>query len=135
MSEPLSVDTDGLRDAADRYGNAADRVRTAALRFAENVAESRDCFGGDKEGQQMNAKFGELFRGLYGGMLTFATAVDGTGDGVKAMAEQFEAVEERNGKLADSLRPEPLPDPGSPPPVPQTPDVDTHGGHGGFNRH
>ncbi|MGH3434609.1 MAG: WXG100 family type VII secretion target [Thermocrispum sp.] len=140
MSEPLSVDTDGLTAAGRRYGDAADRVRNAALRFAEQVAESRDCFGGDKEGQQMNAKFGDVFRGLYGGMLTFAGAVDGTGDGVQAMADQFAAAEDHNAKLADSLRPDSVgfPESGGVPDLdapPATPDVDTGGHHGYSGRH
>jgi hypothetical protein len=103
MSESLSVNTDGLAQAAQPYHSSADYLRHVVGRFQNDAADYVRAFGDDAAGRAAAQQFGSLLDDVVTGLLSYAEAVDGTGKSVTDMANQYSEADQRNIDAAELL--------------------------------
>lgn len=112
----VDVDTETLRTSAASYDSRAEAIRRAGLNFGNVLSSYDPAFGDDSAGREIRKQFSTLSRGFLDGIHLFATAVDGTADGITALSRQYERVEERNTRLSTVLGSDGLGDPNLPRP-------------------
>ena len=102
-ADPVDVDTNPLPRVAARYVSKAQEIRMVGLDLSNTVSDYAYAFGDDDAGEKVRRQFRKLLVGFQESVQLLSRVVDGTADGITAMSNQYDRVEEHNTKLAKRL--------------------------------
>lgn len=103
-ADPVDINSDPLPRVAASYVSKAQQIRRVGLDLSNIVSDYSDAFGGDDSGDKVHTKFRSMLVGFQQSLQLLVRVVDSTADGIVAMSDQYDRVEEHNTKLAKRLR-------------------------------
>ncbi|MET7832565.1 PE domain-containing protein [Micromonospora sediminicola] len=100
---PLDVEPDQLRSAATGVRQAGERLEQQWQRLRATAGGMGDIFGGDEVGGLIGASYRSAEQIAERSTTSVITALTGFADGLAAMGNAYDAVEEQNATLFQRL--------------------------------